>query len=70
MCFLSFCGSRCGLLFLDVEEFKERGIDLNTAPELNVEKMPAQELYEKLFGPLGLQVELEGVTVRLRVKSP
>lgn len=58
-----------GVVFdYDAEEFRKKGIDLQTAPEIDVESMGTQELFEKMFGPLGLSVELDGLTVRLRVK--
>jgi len=53
----------------DAAEFRKRRINLMTAPTINVENMGSQELFEMLFGPLGLDVELDDKTVRLRVKA-
>lgn len=53
----------------DKTMFEEQKIDLESKPELDVKEMPAGELFEKLFSPLGVSVELEGVRVLLRVKG-
>lgn len=59
-----------GVVFdYDPAEFEVEGIDLEKQPELEVQDISATEFYQKLFEPLGVSVELEGVRVLLRVKG-
>lgn len=55
-----------GIKFVyDDKELSEAGIDLNRPVSLDVERADAETFFRTVFDPLGLSVELDGVTVTL-----
>ena len=52
----------------DVDELRQAGIELNQSITLDVRMLPADEFFKAVFGPLGLDAEIAGETVTLRVK--
>lgn len=50
----------------DARLLQQRGIDLQQRVKIDVDKAKAEEFFAALFGPLGLECELSGVTVRLK----
>lgn len=60
-----------GIVFeYDAAKLSSAGIDLNTPVTLDVVQADARTFLAKLFGPLKINIEMEGVTVRLRPSMP
>jgi hypothetical protein len=51
----------------DSKSLKSAGVRFDQPVTLDVREVAAGVFFEKLFGPLGLSVEIDGLTVRLRV---
>ena len=51
-------------------ELADAGIDLQRRVSLKLTEAPPETFFEALFGPLGLQAEVDDQTVRLRPASP
>lgn len=53
----------------DPEELKQAGIDLDTRVDIDVKKATADEFFQLVFGPVGLQFQLDHLTVKLKPKK-
>jgi hypothetical protein len=52
----------------DARVLQQQGIDLQQRVKFDVKDVPPEEFFAALFGPLGLECELSGITVRLKPK--
>lgn len=60
---------KSGVVFeYDSNELVTSGIDLKTLIELDVRKLSAEEFFQAVFDPLGLESTIDGMTVTLRPK--
>ena len=53
----------------DSKSLKSAGVRFDQRVTLDVREVAAGVFFEKLFGPLGLSVEIDGLTVRLGVRE-
>jgi hypothetical protein len=53
----------------DAKAFETAGIRIDQTVSLDVRQVTAAVFFERLFGPLGLTVTIDGLTVRMRVKD-
>lgn len=54
----------------DGRALQRQGIDLQQHVKIDVKDVPPEEFFADLFGPLGLECHLSGITVRLKPKQP
>ncbi len=56
-----------GIVFqYDPAELSMAGISFEHRIDMNAEKVSAEEFFSQVFGPLGLDVKIDGITVQLR----
>lgn len=61
---------KSGIQFVwDQNTFSAANIDFNAHVEINVQEVNAEEFFQVLLGPLGIEFELSGVTVTMRPKD-
>lgn len=53
----------------DPKQFADGGISLDQKIDIDEKDVPAEKLFRKLFEPLGIEVTIEGETVRLKPKN-
>lgn len=53
----------------DPKQFADAGISLDQKIDIDEKDVPAEKLFRKLFEPLGIEVTIEGETVRLKPKD-
>ena len=51
-----------------VEDFKRAGIDLETRVDIDVKKATADDFFRSIFEPLGIQFQIDHLTVKLKPK--
>jgi len=51
-----------------MEDFKRAGIDLETRVDIDVKKATADEFFRSIFEPLGIQFQIDHLTVKLKPK--
>tara|TARA_B100001123_G_C14818553_1_gene831211 strand:- start:459 stop:662 length:204 start_codon:yes stop_codon:yes gene_type:complete len=53
----------------DAKRLEKSGIRFDQTIAVDVQQVTARIFLEQLFGPLGLESEIDGLTVRLRIKD-
>ena len=54
----------------DPEAFNTAGIDLEKTVDIDVKQVSANELFRLIFDPVGVEFQIENLTVKLKPKKP